>query len=183
MLVNTASAQIVFTSNLYGNDEQPGHRLHLEIISLLNRGDQAPIKNAIDTSLEDENSLLSSEAKKILGFDVLHANNFYAQMTKTNNLIEVTKHLLEAKPDMASHTIALVVVLYPDFTQEIYNGALLTGVLANEDLIAAFLDAGAKPKSLIKVSKVGPSARDIKPIGSGIGAGGTGSGDATASTN
>ncbi|WP_371194961.1 hypothetical protein [Glaciecola sp. SC05] len=188
-LVSTATAQIAFTSNLFGDEEQPGNRLHDQIIIIYTGGDEAAIARAIDISLEDDNTILGGEAKQAVAFDVEHANAFYVEMTQSNSLIEVTKRLIEARPEMVVHTITLGVVLYPDYAQDIYDGASLTGVMENDDLLVAMLQAGADPSSFVdatatgNITAAGPVTATIAPLGAGIGAGGSGGGDTTASTN
>lgn len=182
--VNTATAQITVTTNLFGDEQQPGNRLHDEIVLLYTNGDKEAIARAIDISLEADNTILGGEAKQAVAFDVAHANQFYVYMTQYNSLIEVTKRLMEAKPEMAVHTITLGVVLYPDYAQEIYDGAALTGIMNSDDLLVALLQAGADPTSISDATAAaGGAPAVIAPLGAGIGAGGTGGGDTTASTN
>ena len=188
-LVSFAFAQITITTNLFGDETQPGNRLHDEIVLLHENGEQNAIAIAIEESIQGESTMLGGEAKQAIAFDIPHANFFYVNMTEFNSLIEVTKRLIESKPEMAIHTITLAVVLYPDFAQEIYDGAALTGVLNNDDLLIAMLQAGADPSTFVDATAAGistatgPVVATIPPLGSGIGAGGTGGGDTTASTN
>ncbi|MFC4701989.1 hypothetical protein ACFO4O_17725 [Glaciecola siphonariae] len=189
--ITTASANnIAHTSNLFGDEKQPGNRLHDRIVELHTAAHPTPIPQAIETVLQDDDTTLGGEAKQAVAFDVPHANAFYEHMTEHNSLIEVTKRLIEAKPDMAVHTITLGVVLYPDHAQEIYDGAALTGLLDSDDILVALLQAGADPTTVSDATAAdgtfvssGPSTVTISPLGAGVGAGGTGGGDTTASTN
>lgn len=182
--VNTAHAELNVTGNLFGNEQQPGYRLHVDIAVHYNDGEPFPIVRAIDAALEDDNTLLGVEAKQALAFNVEHANAFYHSMIENNSLIEVTKRLLEVSPNMVVHTITLAVILYPDYTQEIYEGASLTGILNNDDLLVVLSQAGADPYLISDATAAdGPIAESVPPLGAGIGAGGTGGGDITASTN
>jgi hypothetical protein len=182
--LNVASAQ---TASVFGDPSQPGSRLHNQIVVLnesgVSMGDA--INQSIETSLADDNTLLGGESKQTVAFDVPHANVFYDNMAQYNSLIEVTKRVIEAKPEMAVHTVTLALTLYPAHAQEIYDGAALTGVLNDDDLLVALLQAGADPTTFVDATAAGagPNTGAIPPIGAGIGAGGTGGGDTTASTN
>ena len=105
-------------------------------------------------------------------------------MVRVNSLIDVSKTLIEENPDRVIEVITLGVVLYPDFAQEVLDGAALTGVITPDDALIAALQAGADPASVSLATASGAEvAAPIDPIGPGVGAGGTGGGDTTASTN
>ena len=173
---------------LFGDDDQPGNKLHANIMALVDQGSQRPdaISQALDASLTDEDNTLTGEAKSAVAFDVPLANEFYFEMTDVNSLIEVTKVLVETYPDKAVQVITLGTVLYPDFAQEVFDGAALTGVMLPEDILVAVLQAGADPTTVSSATAAGtaaPATAAVVPLGAGIGAGGTGGGDTTASTN
>lgn len=173
----------------FGDQNQPGSRLHANILQLVENGSERPsaVKGALDTSLTDESSTLTGEAKAAVAFDIPLANGFYNEMLESNSLIEVVKVLVETTPEKAVQVITLAVVLYPDFAQEVFDGAALTGVMLPEDILVAALQAGADPTTISDATAAGATAAgplaSIVPLGAGIGAGGTGGGDTTASTN
>jgi hypothetical protein len=174
--------------SLFGDKDQPGNRLHNNIQEQVDAGTDISeaIKASIDSSLTDEDNTLNGESKSAVAFDLPLANQFYAEMTRSNSLIEVTKVLIESNADKAVHVITLGAVLYPDFAQEVFDGAALTGVMNNDDILVAMLQAGVDPSTVSDATAAGTAAAPavgIVPLGAGIGAGGTGGGDTTASTN
>lgn len=188
--LNVASISEAQTSgnNYFGDKEQPGNRLHANIIEIVNTGivTRQAIQTAIDNSLTNTDNTLTGEAKSAVAFDLPIANQFYDEMVEKNSLIDVSKTLIELNSAKAVHIITLGIILYPDFAQEVFDGAALTGVMDPNDILVVALQAGADP-ALISVATatgsttVAPPA--ATPLGAGIGAGGTGGGDTTASTN
>jgi hypothetical protein len=175
-------------NNYFGDKEQPGNRLHANIMELADTGmvTRQAIKTAIDNSLTNTDNTLTGEAKSAVAFDLPIANQFYDEMVEINSLIDVSKTLIELTPDKAVHIITLGIILYPDFAQEVFDGATLTGVMDPNDILIVALQAGADP-TLISVATATGSTTvappEATPLGAGIGAGGTGGGDTTASTN
>jgi len=179
-------AQQVNITNLFGDEVQPGNRLHDVVIHLMDKGSTTPqaISGAIDQSMTENDTTLPPEAKSAVAFNVPLSNGFYREMVVVNSLIEVTKTLIEENPDRVIEVITLGVVLYPDFAQEALDGAALTGVINPDDALIAALQAGADPSTVSVATASGPSVpKPVVPIGVGIGSGGSGGGDPTVSTN
>lgn len=175
-------------NNYFGDKDQPGNRLHSNIMSMVEAGKepQTAINEAIDSSLTDDDNTLNGESKSAVAFDVPLANDFYAEMVNVNSLIDVTIDLISEHPDKAVHVITLGVVLYPDFVQEVFDGAALSGTMHPDDILIAALQAGADPSRVSAATAAGASVEPpvfALPLGAGIGAGGTGGGDTTASSN
>lgn len=174
-------------TTVYGDDNQPGNRLHDQILLIESQGTArlGAISKGIDESISEQSTILGGEAKSAIAFDDSHANAFYAEMLESNSLVEVIKVLSEAYPDKVIHTITLGVVLYPDYAQDVFDGAALAGVLAPEDILIAVIQAGADPSTVSDATAGGdlPDVGSVAPIGPGIGGGGPGGGDTTASTN
>lgn len=174
------------TATLYGDENQPGNRLHDQIVILESSGvsTEQAIAQAINESLEEQSTILGGQAKSAVSFDIEHSNAFYDEMVASNSLIEVTKVLAETFNEKLIHTITLGVVLYPDYAQDVFDGAALTGLLAPEDILVAVIQAGADPSTVSDAPAGGlPTPGGVLPIGPGLGGGGTGGGDTTASTN
>lgn len=174
--------------NLFGNSDQPGNRLHVKISESIDQGVTAAeaIESNINLSLEQDATVLNGESKSAVAFDLPLANQFYDEMVLANSLIEVTKVLSEENPEKTVHVITLATVLYPDFAQEVFDGAALAGVMSPEDILIAVLQAGADPTTVSDATAAGATgagAVAVTPLGPGVGAGGTGGGDTTASTN
>jgi hypothetical protein len=175
-------------NHYFGDKDQPGNRLHIKIMELVDAGivTHQAINDAINTSLTNIDNTLTGEAKSAVAFDLPLANQFYDEMVQVNSLIDVSKTLIELNNDKAVHIITLGIVLYPEFAQEVFDGAALTGVMDLNDILVAALQAGADPSRVSVATAAGfatlapPAAT---PLGAGIGAGGTGGGDTTASTN
>jgi hypothetical protein len=170
---------------LFGDEQQPGNRLHQYIADLIDNGDETTqaIELAIDTSLTEESTLLDTDAKTAVALDKSLSSSFFALMVENNSLIEVTKILIEESTGIAGQIIALGTYLYPDFAQDILNGAALTGVISDDDAFAIALASGADPTTISTATAAAAAPVAPAPIGAGIGAGGTGGGDTTASTN
>jgi hypothetical protein len=181
----SAFAKPLNTVNLFGDEVQPGNRLHNVVVQLMDKGSTVPlaISIAIDSSITEEDTMLLPEAKSAIAFNLSLSNAFYREMVVVNSLIEVTKTLIEENPDSVIEVMTLGIVLYPDFAQEVLDGATLTGSINPEDAFIAALQAGADPSSISLSSARGPAPQPIEPVGVGIGSGGTGGGDTTASTN
>lgn len=191
-VVLSLCASVVFAQtvagNYYGNTQQPGNRLHNDIMFIAELGtslDKA-IVESIDDSITGPSRILGGEAKSVVAFDVPLSYEFYVQMVELNSLIDVTKTLIEKNKDKTLQIITMGVVLYPDFVQEVFDGAALTGVLPAEDILVAAIQAGADPSLISDATAAGlpifvPVA--TLPLGAGIGAGGTGGGDTTVSSN
>lgn len=179
-------AQQVTSVSLFGDEVQPGNRLHDVVVQLMETGSTTPqaISGAIDQSMTEEDTTLTPDAKSAVAFNVPLSNAFYREMVVLNSLIEVTKILIEDDPEKVIEVITLGVVLYPDFAQEVLDAAALTGVISPDDALIAALQAGANPASVSLATASGPAVpQPIDPIGVGIGGGGGGGGDPTASTN
>ena len=179
-------AQQVNTATLFGDEKQPGNRLENVVVQLMEQGRTTPeaISDAIDQSMTEDDTTLTVDAKSAVAFNVPLTNDFYREMVVVSSLIEVTKTLIEESPDKVIEIITLGVVLYPDFAQEVLDGAALTGVITPDDALIAALQAGADPAGISLATAAGADvAPPIDPIGGGVGAGGTGGGDTTASTN
>lgn len=175
-------------NNYFGDKDQPGNRLHSNIMTLIDAGYelQPAISEAIDNSLSDSDNTLNGESKSAVAFDIPLANDFYTQMVNINSLIDVTIGLIQQHPDKTVHVITLGVVLYPDFVQEVFDGAALSGTMHPDDILIAALQAGADPSRVSAATAAGASVEPpvfALPLGAGIGAGGTGGGDTTASSN
>jgi hypothetical protein len=186
MLIITASANAQ-TTNLYGDENQPGNRLHDQIMLIETAGTPRlqAIGTGINDSMDEDSTILGGEAKSAVAFDEPHTNAFYVEMVESNSLIEVIKVLSETYPDKVVHTITLGVVLYPDYAQDVFDGAALAGVMSSEDILVAVIQAGADPSTVSDATAGGnlPGAGSVPPIGPGVGGGGPGGGDTTASTN
>ncbi|MBT1452452.1 hypothetical protein KJ365_16335 [Glaciecola sp. XM2] len=179
----TVAAQ---TATLYGDETQPGNRLHDQVVILMAQGmdERSAIAQAIDDALQEESTILGGEAKSAVAFDEPHANFFYDEMVQANSLIEVIKILTEANNDKAVHTVTLGTVLYPDYAQDVFDGAALAGVMSPEDILVAVIQAGADPSTVSDAPAGGITPTiTIPPLGPGVGGGGGGGGDTTASTN
>ncbi|MGB3725234.1 MAG: hypothetical protein WA981_05665 [Glaciecola sp.] len=174
---------------IFGDDDQPGTRLHTNIATMVESGtpQSNAIVEAIQLSMTENDTTLTGEAKAAVAFDVDIANEFYEEMVAANSLIEVTKVLVENNPSKAVHVITLGAVLYPSFAQEVFDGAAISGAMNPDDVLVALLQAGADPTLVSSATAAGATAAGpvatIVPLGAGIGAGGTGGGDTTASTN
>jgi hypothetical protein len=181
----SAIAQQVDNRYLFGDEIQPGSRLHDAVVQLMDNGSTAlhAISGAIVQSMTEDDKTLPPDAKSAVAFNVPLSNEFYREMVVVNSLIEVTKTLIEERPDRVIEVITLGIVLYPDFVQEVLDGVAVTGIMTLDDAVIAALQAGAKPSSVSLASASGLVARPVILIGTGIGSGGADGGDKTASIN
>lgn len=172
---------------LYGNVDQPGYRLHTAAVNLMAEGQaiEKATALALDNALGEGATMLSPRARSAVLTDSDVSLSFLQGMISTNSLINTTKATIESFPDNAVVVVTLAVSLYPDFAQEIIDAAALTGEIDPNDALLAALSAGADPTtvSVATAAGAGQVAANVTPLGAGIGAGGTGGGDSTASTN
>jgi hypothetical protein len=195
--VSSSSAQVTSTQAqnaasflddpLFGDKNQPGNQLHTSIIARVDAGIsmRAAVQNTINKAISYNDRILNGKAKSAVAFDIGIANDFYDEMVEVNSLIDVTKTLIDTNPEKIVHIITLGVILYPEFAQEVYDGAALTGLMDPDDILVAALQAGADPSTVSASTAVGETSVPVAavPIGGGIGAGGTGGGDTTVSSN
>ncbi len=188
LVVSTiATAQI--EAELFGDQNQPGNRLHTQIVEVMETGADASqaISEVIEAAVTKEARILNGEGKSAVAFNLDLSQNFYSEMISSNSLIDVVKVLSEEYSEKAVEIISLGAALYPDYVQDIYDGAVLAGVMASEDILVALLQAGADPSAVSDATAAaGNQAAGLvntPPLGTGVGAGGTGGGDTTASTN
>lgn len=179
--------QTIATTSIFGDEVQPGNRLHENVVLLVDAGETTTqaIAKAIESSMTEEDTTLTPDAKSVIAFNVPLSNDFYREMVQVNSLIDVTKVLIEESPAKTIEIITLGIVLYPDFAQEVLDGAALTGAITPEDALVAALQAGADPSAVSTATAAGTAIETgpISPVGIGIGAGGGGGGDTTASSN
>jgi len=178
----TASAQ---ETTVFGDNSQPGTRLHQQIMADVELGNdqQTAIAESIESALQEESTILSPAAKSAVGLNIPMADGFYVQMLAVNSLIEVVKIMIEENSNEAPQIVALGTYLYPDFAQEVIDGAVLTGVISGDDALLIALASGADPTSVSTATAATGAPAPTAPIGAGIGGGGAGGGDTTASTN
>ena len=172
----------------FGNEHQAGTNLHQRIVAHSERDIEinAAIEREILAVSEQSSAIVDSDVKNALAFDLAHAHFFYREMLNVNSLIEVTKVLTETYPDKALHTILLGVVLYPDFVQEVYDGAAIAGIMSAEDALIAVIQSGAD-SSLVSETNTKREAltipANIPPLGLGSGDAGTAENEKTISAN
>jgi hypothetical protein len=188
MLSNSVLAQVGVASALaYGNQSQSGTRLHQEIQSLMQNGDALIISSelVVNKSLIESSAVLSSSATITVNADKQSTIEFMRNMVVTNSLFEATKATIESTPENITNIINLAVALYPDFAQEVVYAVIMAGEMDPEQALLAAIIAGADPTTVGEATAAGGSVTPLlsAPVGVGVGAGGTGGGDITASPN
>lgn len=182
---NTVLAQV---GTAYGNQSQPGTRVHEAIKALMENGETLLTSSVlvINQSLTDSDILLSDKATQVIPLDKLITLEFMRNMVTLNSVFEATKATIESAPESIVFIINLSIALYPDFAQEVINAAVMTGEMDSEQALLAAISAGADPTTVGEATAAGgPVLLALAaPVGVGIGAGGTGGGDVnTASPN
>ncbi|GLR72875.1 hypothetical protein [Agaribacter marinus] len=171
---------------VYGDDNQPGTRIHKQILGDMDAGasQNDAVSNTIDIALEKNATILSAEAKSTVALDKELSASFFQEMLLSNSLIDAVKVLSELNAGKVVQVVTLAVQLYPNFAQEAIDGATLAGVIPAQDALLVALQAGADPSTITEAAAAGGEVTTlIAPLGAGTGAGGTGGGDTTASTN
>lgn len=180
------SSNTTTTLSLYGNKDQSGYRVHKAINNLVLQGNSlAPsISDVINEAISNEgNSILSSDAFTSTKTYKAIAVAFMANMVETNDLFAATKSSIEDKPDDTNSIIEVSVVLYPDFAQEIINAAVITGQIDSNDALLAAISAGADPSTVSEATAAGNTIAAAGLPVNGLGGGGTGNEDLSASNN
>ena len=182
---NVIDAAIIKVS-LYGNKDQSGHRVHQAIHDLVLQG--TPVKvaivNVINNAIANEgNNLLSSAALKSTRNHKPTVLAFMANMVAANDLFPATKSSIEDKPEDVLNIINVAVVLYPDFAQEVINAAAITGVIDPNEALLAAIAAGADPTTVSEATAAGGAVNGAGLPFDGLGGGGNGNGDISASPN
>ncbi len=174
--------------NVYSDTSQPGSLLYDDILEVVYQGytNKQAINFVIAQSITANDDTLTLKTKSGIAFDIPLAEVFYQHMLDEKSLINVTKILIESFPDKIIQIVTLSVVLYPDFAQEVLDGLAITGISITDDIVVAAAQAGADTNimtSNLDASSVVQNAYLSKPLGTGVGSGGTGAGDATVSSN
>jgi pyrimidine operon attenuation protein/uracil phosphoribosyltransferase len=172
--------------SIYGNQNQSGTRVHQAINDLVLRGtpEKISILSVIDQAIANEAvNLLSPAALTSTRRNKATILAFMANMVEVNDLFPATKLSIEDKPDDTVNIINVGVVLYPDFAQEVINAAVITGEIDSNEALLAALAAGADPTTVSEATAAGGAiSRAGLPI-DGIGGGGNGNDDPSASNN
>lgn len=180
------SAQSSITVSLYGNLNQSGTRLHQAINDLLLEGQtvETAILNAIDAATINQGSdVLSPEALTTTQNHKPTTADFMSNMVEKNDLFAATKSSIEIKPKDINNIIDVSVVLYPDFAQEVINAAVLTGEIDSNSALLAAIAAGADPSTVSEATAAGGNVVSAAQPLNGIGGGGIGNEDISASNN
>lgn len=184
---NVMAQEEIASVIIFGNQTQPGTKVHEEIQNLIFNGETliTSSESVIDNALSDTSTLLSPAAIQAVSADKPATVEFMRNMVATNSLFEATKATIESAPENIINIINITVALYPDFAQEVINAAVMTGEMDSNEALIAAISAGADPTTVGEATAAGgPVALALAaPVGVGVGAGGTGGGDATASTN
>lgn len=163
---------------------QPGTILNQEIIKIAGKGysNRQAINFTINQSIADDASTLPTDLKTLLSNNLSLAEMFFFELMETQSLINSVKVLTESYPDKIEQVISLATALYPDYTQQVFYGVLITGLLPSEDIKSIFemSDELIQP---VNFTQIPASSTRILPLGTGVGSGGTGAGDITVSTN
>jgi hypothetical protein len=184
---NAASAQTGDSEQiLFGDENQPGRSIHLEIVALINNG--VALNDAVSQTIakvtREEDTLISGTARLVVGLNKGISVNFMRNMVNSNKLSDTTKGSIETFPGDAANVVQLAVTLYPNFAQEVIDSAITTGEIEPNDALLAAIAAGADPTSVSSATAAGGNVEVAgTPAGTGVGAGGAGGGDTTASTN
>jgi len=174
----------------YGTPDQPGYQIQTAIFALFDQG--IPMEQAAQQVIElviNQNQIIRDAlAMAAVAEQPSLSVEFVLDIAQLTALIDATKRVMEDNPGQLSSIISLGVTLYPDYTKDIIAAAALTGEMTEEDAILVAIGAGADPTLLASSTAAGSdgpglSAFAAVPLGSGIGAGGTGGGDTTASSN
>lgn len=172
---------------VFGNQNQPGTRVHKEIQSLMLNGETLIIssESVINNALAETSVLFSPLAAQAINADKLTTIEFMRNMITSNSLFEATKASIESTPENIISIINITVSLYPDFAQDVINAAVMSGEMDSNTALIAAISAGADPATISEATAAGGNVASTlaAPVGVGVGAGGTGGGDATASTN
>lgn len=176
--------------SFYGTPDQPGYQIQVAIFNRVEQGfalEQAAQQTIKD--IVDSNNIISDALAMAAIYERPSlAEAFVLQIAQSTQLLEATKLTMENNPGQLNSIIGLGVTLYPEFTRDIITAAALTGEVSEEDAILVAIAAGADPTLLALSTAAGSNVPGLAsfsavPLGSGIGAGGTGGGDTTASTN
>lgn len=174
----------------YGTPDQPGYQIQSAIFALFEQG--VPLEQAaqqvIDLAISQNQIIRDALAMAAIAEQPNLSVQFVLDIAQLKALIDASKRTMENNPGQLTSIISLGVSLYPDFTRDFITAAALTGEMTEEDAILLAIAAGADPTLLASSTAAGSdgpglSAFAAAPLGSGIGAGGTGGGDTTASTN
>lgn len=173
----------------FGDPSQPGYQIQTAIFDLVSKG--TPLEDSTNQIIQqianDTDSVVGGEAKRLVALYIPISTQFIGELARVTNLIYATKLSIETVPDRVKDIITIGIVLYPKHAQDIINAAVLTGEIAYQDALIVAIEAGADPTTISTAPAAGIATNAIAavptPLGSGVGAGGSGGGDTTASSN
>jgi hypothetical protein len=164
LTLSSVGAQQPSEDPLYGDPSQPGYTIHKLIITKFET--DAVANDATEQVIQDviqgkHTDISDNYVLALLANDMTLTSQFFHEIITSNSLIEVTKQLIQGSPEKYEHIIALAFSLYPDYQDDIFDGAVLSQVVENEDVIIAFIIAGADPST---VSLPTASGGDPDPV-------------------
>jgi hypothetical protein len=172
--------------SLFGNQDQSGTRLHQAINDLLLQGvsvDTSISKVINDAISQDGSGLLSPAALVSTKKHTLTAIGFMTNMVATNDLFTTTVSSIEQKPEATGEIVDLGVVYYPDYAQIVINAAVMTGEMDPNEALLAAIAAGADPSTVSEATAAGANVAQAGLPLAGLGGGGNGNEDLSASNN
>ena len=174
------------TENVSMAEMSAGARVQQQIAELV-AGGKTPedaTSETLETLSSNEDETLTLGEKDVLISYIGAGVVFFGQLVGGSELFEATMATIEALPDQAVGVITLAVTFFPEEASEIIAAAELTGEITQEDAIAVALAAGADIEDVSAQTAAGGEIAAVPaPLGAGVGAGGAGGGDTTASTN
>lgn len=187
------TAQQLRESGLFGDPSQPGFQLQQQMIDRMEQGANFvdALTQVMNEAITPSRTILNDTAFNAVDNNFDLAVDFVQLMALTNDLGPVVIELMNLFPEFANENIGISVSLYPDYAQDVLNAAAQTAAIDPDSALLAALDAGADPSAVSAASAAGIAgpagagliAPTASPLGAGIGAGGTGGGDTTASVN
>lgn len=190
-----ASAQTTQTDpneplfTIYGNPQQPGYQIQMAIYQMMRSGVTVneAVLDVINRVVSENGVISDAVAATAVANDIKLSQDFVLDIAQLTALIDATKKTIVDNPEKLNEIVSLGVALYPMYAQDIITAASLTGEISEDDAVLLAIAAGADPTTITSATAAaaagGVPALAATPLGSGIGAGGTGGGDTTASTN
>lgn len=166
--------------------EGKGAKLLDEAKALVEGGESidVAVSNVVDNALTESNDLLSEDQKLLVSENADIAKALLLAIYNEQDVLAAITEVTGTYQDRIREVVATAVALFPGNANDIVIAASLTGLLTEDELIEIALQNGASEEQLSTATAAGGDAGpDVTPLGEGVGAGGNGGGDPSASTN
>lgn len=161
----------------------PGTKVRGLLVSEVETGTDLNIaSNRVSDTVLNEGLYFDAASLAYLQQNLASYKNMVNLLNENASGFEITIAGIEAMPEIPTQVVTIAMIFFPESADEIYGIASQMGVISEDDVLLAAINAGIDPTTLTATA-AGASGVNVSPLGVGTGAAGAGGGDTTVSTN